>query len=602
MRPPDFDAPACPRCGTATARSRARTLIERARRAIYAKKLYRCAACGWRGWEEPFERAVPNQMVSGPLDLSELDSELAETVSGPRAGPSPQKIHFIRVPTGGKPQVAHSASKLIRREAAADDTASTSPRTVARLVKRTFDIVVSAIGLMVVAPILVLAAVAVRLESNGPALFRQSRVGLRFRRFTIFKLRTMRMSGSEPAAQVTSSRDPRITHVGRFLRRTKIDEFPQLWNVLRGDMSLVGPRPEVPVYVDAHADAYAEILTVRPGITDLASFTFRNEEEILAASENPETHYVTHVLPAKIALARDYVRRWSLAFDLEIIVKTVMEAIWLRALPEDGWLLRWRAMLVVALHLGLILGASYGAFWLRFDGDIPASELATWERTVIWLLGIRVAFLAAFRLFQGLWSYTSLHDLQHIVVAVLGSEFVFYVVVRIILGDESFPRSIFVLDAMLLIFAMSAVRLAKRVYASAGQLRGGRRALIVGSGERADFVIRAMRTQMLGDYLPVGLVTLSPGAAGRMHGVPVLGHLRNLKALIDANIADEVVLAYDRRVRGNDDRVMAALAGVSVPVRDAFQVMAAFVEHLTDAETANATSEAAAITRLGRTS
>jgi lipopolysaccharide/colanic/teichoic acid biosynthesis glycosyltransferase len=191
------------------------------------------------------------------------------------------------------------------------------------MMKRFVDVVVSLTGLLMLSPVLLMTAVLVKLTSRGPVLFRQQRVGLRFRPFFIYKFRSMVPDAPKRGAAITFGDDPRITRVGRILRKTKIDELPQLFNVFRGDMSLVGPRPEVPRYVEMFRQDYEEILRVRPGITDLASIEYCDEATILGNAENPEEEYVRRVLPEKIRLAKEYVRRSSLALDFSIIIKTV---------------------------------------------------------------------------------------------------------------------------------------------------------------------------------------------------------------------------------------------------------------------------------------
>lgn len=189
------------------------------------------------------------------------------------------------------------------------------------LVKRGFDIVCAALGLVLLAPTLLFAAVWVRLDSPGPVLFRQTRVGRFGVPFTIHKFRTMRV---EPGAAITVGEDPRITRSGRFLRQTKLDELPQLWDVLRGAMSLVGPRPELPHYVALYpADLRERVLAVRPGITDPASLAFSHEAELLAAAADPEREYREVILPAKLRLSAEYAARANLATDLRLILATL---------------------------------------------------------------------------------------------------------------------------------------------------------------------------------------------------------------------------------------------------------------------------------------
>lgn len=191
------------------------------------------------------------------------------------------------------------------------------------MAKRLFDLLLSASGLALLAPVLLLVAVWIRLDSSGPALFRQERVGRAGRLFTIHKFRTMRVDGA--GLGLTVGRDVRITRAGECLRRYKIDELPQLWDVLRGAMSLVGPRPDLPQYVARYPAALRDVvLSARPGITDPASLAFRNEAELLAKAADPEREYVERILPAKLQLSADYVRQASLWTDLRLIGRTAL--------------------------------------------------------------------------------------------------------------------------------------------------------------------------------------------------------------------------------------------------------------------------------------
>lgn len=189
------------------------------------------------------------------------------------------------------------------------------------IAKRAFDVASSAIGLVVLSPVFLGVAAAIKLTDGGPVFFRQERVGMGGQVFRIHKFRSMRVANE--GALVTSANDSRITRVGAFLRRSKLDELPQLIDVLVGDMSVVGPRPEVPRYVELWGEeARREILSVRPGITDPAAIAFRNEQDELAAADDPERHYVEVILPKKVAMYRDYVQHRSFAGDLAVIART----------------------------------------------------------------------------------------------------------------------------------------------------------------------------------------------------------------------------------------------------------------------------------------
>jgi lipopolysaccharide/colanic/teichoic acid biosynthesis glycosyltransferase len=190
--------------------------------------------------------------------------------------------------------------------------------------KRTFDLMAAATGLFWLSPLFVVVAALIKFDSDGPVFFRQERVGKGFHPFRIYKFRTMVSDASRSGMLITSGDDPRITRLGRFLRNTKLDEIPQLLNVLKGEMSIVGPRPEVQAYVDAFRRDFEEILTVRPGITDVASVRFRDEAALLSGFKNPEQAYLTSILPAKIRLSKEYVRHSSLRSDIEVILDTLV--------------------------------------------------------------------------------------------------------------------------------------------------------------------------------------------------------------------------------------------------------------------------------------
>jgi lipopolysaccharide/colanic/teichoic acid biosynthesis glycosyltransferase len=189
-------------------------------------------------------------------------------------------------------------------------------------VKRVFDLVVAALALVMVSPVIGAAAIAVKLDSGGPALYQGPRVGRGGRIFQIYKLRTMQVGSEGSGPAVTSSGDDRVTPVGRFLRRTKADELPQLLNVLKGDMSLVGPRPEHPNFVQHYPPDQRESLTVRPGMTGPTTLAFIDEEKILQGGGDPEATYVERIMPRKLALDREYVRNASFAGDLWILLET----------------------------------------------------------------------------------------------------------------------------------------------------------------------------------------------------------------------------------------------------------------------------------------
>jgi len=200
------------------------------------------------------------------------------------------------------------------------DSAVSGP-TEKRGLPRLFEVGVSCLGLLLLAPLLFLIALLVKAGSRGPVLFKQARVGRHGRTFELVKFRSMRIGAG--GAEITTAGDSRITGVGRWLRKFKLDELPQLWNVVRGEMGLVGPRPEVPAYVDLESSAWKMVLSVRPGLTDPVTVELRNEEELLAGAEDPETFYQQVLQPYKLQSYERYVGERSAWSDLKILGQTV---------------------------------------------------------------------------------------------------------------------------------------------------------------------------------------------------------------------------------------------------------------------------------------
>jgi lipopolysaccharide/colanic/teichoic acid biosynthesis glycosyltransferase len=192
------------------------------------------------------------------------------------------------------------------------------------MLKRLFDLVLALVGLIVLSPLLAVLAAGVRWSSPGPALFRQVRVGRGGRDFVLYKFRTMTVWDGTESGSFDAGDTSRVTRLGRLLRATKLDELPQLWNVVRGDMSLVGPRPEIRKWVEAYPERWALVHKVRPGITDPATILYRHEEQILATAADPLAEYRDRILPHKLGLYERYARKNSFAGDLGILARTLI--------------------------------------------------------------------------------------------------------------------------------------------------------------------------------------------------------------------------------------------------------------------------------------
>ena len=188
--------------------------------------------------------------------------------------------------------------------------------------KRCFDVTASFFGILFLLIPFAAVAVAVKCSSRGPVFFRQVRVGKNGREFRIYKFRTMVADAEKKGMQITVGGDSRVTGIGRFLRKTKVDELPQLFNVFAGQMSFVGPRPEVPHYVDMYSDYQKNVLRIKPGITELASIVYRDENDVLAKSEDPERTYIEEIMPEKIKLNMQYMQKMNVFYDIYLIFRT----------------------------------------------------------------------------------------------------------------------------------------------------------------------------------------------------------------------------------------------------------------------------------------
>ena len=186
--------------------------------------------------------------------------------------------------------------------------------------KRIFDIVASGFGLLVMSPVFLILAIWIKLDSKGPVFYRQVRVGRKNRDFRIFKFRSMRVGADKMGLITVGGHDPRVTRSGYFIRKYKLDEFPQLINVFIGDMSLVGPRPEVRKYVDLYTSEQMQVLDVRPGVTSLASIRYRNENELLEKVEDSDQYYINVVMQDKLAIDLEYIRNVSFGYDIRLVL------------------------------------------------------------------------------------------------------------------------------------------------------------------------------------------------------------------------------------------------------------------------------------------
>ena len=189
--------------------------------------------------------------------------------------------------------------------------------------KRLFDLLLSFFGIIILFPVFIIISLAIKATSKGNIIYKQERIGKNYKKFYIYKFRTMRINADKEGLLITVQNDSRITKFGKLIRKSKLDELPQLFNVLFGQMSFVGPRPEVEKYVNLYTDRQKKVLSIKPGITDYASIKYRNENKILEKSENPEITYINEILPSKIEYNLVYIRNMSILKDIVIIFSTI---------------------------------------------------------------------------------------------------------------------------------------------------------------------------------------------------------------------------------------------------------------------------------------
>jgi FlaA1/EpsC-like NDP-sugar epimerase/lipopolysaccharide/colanic/teichoic acid biosynthesis glycosyltransferase len=447
------------------------------------------------------------------------------------------------------------------------------------LSKRCFDVGVSLLALIVLSPLLLLTAILVKLESPGPAFYRGTRLGRNGRRFRIWKLRTMRSKVSGPA--ITAAGDPRVTRVGRWLRRTKLDELPQFINVLKGDMSLVGPRPEDPSFVDISSADYRQLLSVRPGITSPASIAFA-DEEMLLRPENVETTYREVLAPAKIAMELSYLRRQSFAVDLAVLFKTLA-----LAFPRKLVLVRQLSNLIRrhvpwwVIDIPIIALAFYAAVLFRFIGTTPP-ELPRALTAITVLLPALMVIYTGMNYLWGLhrysWRYATTSEVIPILLAVISSTAVSALVDLQLapLRATALPLSVLLLGGFLTFCGFVFVRyrwrlasdLASRIASNAGPPEARKRVLIYGAGDVGQLLVWALRTQKEGRaYEVVAFLDDDPEKRNmRIHGLRVLGNRSDAASIIAEHRIDVVIVAM--HAKGHKLRkVLSILQDSPVQVR-----------------------------------
>ncbi|MDP9342154.1 MAG: polysaccharide biosynthesis protein [Actinomycetota bacterium] len=454
--------------------------------------------------------------------------------------------------------------------------------------KRAFDVLVSAVVMVVASPLWLVVALLIKVESPGPVFHRATRIGRGGVPFTLYKFRTMVADARSRGPGITGRDDPRITGLGRILRWAKIDEMPQLINVLKGDMSIVGPRPEDPRYVEQYTEDQRRVLAVRPGMASPAFIAYRHEEEMLAGEPDPEERYANDILPAKLAMDLDYVDRHSFLFDLSVLGRAALSLVKpagsaplprtdpgassaaphvSAALLPKG-LIRHRRPVIVLAHAVLLATAYYLAWVLHFDFRIPPAKWEVFVKSLAVLLVIKMVVFWPFQLYEGLWRYISMRDILSILFGASVASVVFGVAIDI--RAKGLPVPILILDWVFTLALVGGVRLLVRAVRE-GSLQTrvrAKRAVVVGAGDGADRLIREVRRNPDLDYRLVGLIDDDRRKMGRrIHGVPVIGTVSDIPRISKAMSVDEILIAIPSVSDPERVRIIESAREAAVPLR-----------------------------------
>src|SRR5215472_5042243 len=438
------------------------------------------------------------------------------------------------------------------------------------MMKRCIDLVLACLGLMLVLPFFPIIGLLIKLDSRGPILYRCERVGKDGKLFKMLKFRTMFETASPMGPSVCPKDDLRVTRFGYFLRRTKINELPQLLNVLKGEMTFVGPRPEAPDLAALYPDYAKAIFAVTPGLVGPNQILGRDEEEWYPPGVDPQRYYIEQILPKKLTLDLEYVRHPSLVQDLQYLVlgikETVCKAInWKLVLQNTSQLY----LLGTDVMLSLI---SFGlAHLLRFAGIMAAQELSPFLHLLPLIVLIRLPCFVSFGLYSTLIRYISYTDIWNVLKAIVTSSILF-IGLTFLFDMRTFPRSVLLIDGLCLFVCMTAVRLGLRLSRewqgrSQTAEEKKRRVFIFGAGDAGALVFRCLRASQEA-YEVIGFLDDDPAKRHKtLYGCQILGNRYNLEALVKLYQAHEVLLALPSAPARDIAAIVQACQNAGVPYR-----------------------------------
>jgi FlaA1/EpsC-like NDP-sugar epimerase/lipopolysaccharide/colanic/teichoic acid biosynthesis glycosyltransferase len=413
------------------------------------------------------------------------------------------------------------------------------------MLKRSLDLALSIIGIILLLPFFPIISLLIKLNTKGPVFFLCDRIGKDGKLFQMYKFRTMYTTPLPPGPSVCPEGDPRVTSVGRFLRRTKVNEFPQLINVLKGDMTLVGPRPEAPdlaALYPAHAQA---IFTVKPGLVGPNQILGRNEEEWYPLGVDPQQYYIEAILPKKLPVDLDYVQQSSAFTDLQYIILGVRETLF-KALNWNLVLQNRSQLYLLCADTVLCLVSFALAYTLQLIGPPKSQALTVFLPFLAMVVLIRVPCLVFCGLYSTLIRHLSFHDVAGALKGVTAGSLLL-VVLSVLISSQGLPPLVFLLDWLCLVFFMSFMRLSLRFYWDwhiTNNEQTGRRVLIFGAGDAGVLAYHSLLAEKETPFEVVGFLDDDPAKRHKtLYGKKVLGNRFNLEAVVKLYQVDSVFLA-----------------------------------------------------------
>jgi lipopolysaccharide/colanic/teichoic acid biosynthesis glycosyltransferase len=418
------------------------------------------------------------------------------------------------------------------------------------MVNRFFDILISLLGFLLLLLMLPWIALLIKLDSRGPVFFLCDRVGLGGKIFKMFKFRTMYQTPLPLGCSVSPKGDPRVTPVGRFLRRVKLNEFPQFINVLKGDMTLIGPRPEAPDLAALYPPSAKRIFSVKPGLAGPNQILGRNEEELYPPGEDPIKYYIEHILPRKLPLDLEYINDPSFVKNLKYLFLSVKVTI-SGAVRRQHLVDNASQLFFIMADITLCIVAFTLAHYLRYDGFSKPDLYRSFVRVLPWALLIRIPIFIYFGFYHTLIRHLSFYDIKVIFKGVTVSSAVlmgFFFIIRLKTIAE-YGRGVFFIDWFCLVNLLAGYRiLLKKLfhhyYAANNGQEHQRRVLIWGAGDAGDLCLRYLQKEKDNSYEIIGFIDDDPKKRSyRLNGVKVLGNRDHVKILVQLYKVQEIFVA-----------------------------------------------------------